>query len=304
MTIELSKMIKEKLTLAESLIKGLDTHLQRLLKGVQKQLEQTDFQSKTGVTPETIVQGVGQTVGELLNYLRYSNDRLAFADREHLRELKEDEAARLGRDTSFGETLEALNRLRDSIQGSHGMQAVSSVGLEGTQPRHPGELLSRLEKAAGAMKSKSIILPPPTKPYMPAWTVPQIEQAITDLFNQFKASMDLVEREQLETQGTVTTKWKAMDIQSNAFRAVSLIAEGLSILAEEEALLERLYPRQSSPRSPKAQDDTIPSTDATATPSPGTDNTATPSPGADNTITPSPVGNSPNNTNNTPPAQS
>lgn len=194
---------------------------------------------------------------QLGRYLQMRLEALVAADEAHVQELDDDQDPRLRRDEAAELLYQKLIEMRETVNAVFGPERAGKlIGIEGDTPRDPLRLHRHATRILDRLRAPGAGLPPQRLRgvQLDPVTLAEELQPATDLLAEAIADVD---REQRETETTLTLKTEATEAFDRAVRGVGRILKGCDELADFPEFADKIRLRRTNQgsRSESSEDD-------------------------------------------------
>jgi hypothetical protein len=218
-----SKMVTDRQKLNETMAAWCETHGVVVAEGVRQALGKK-------ADPTAVIKGVGAHLAQLMV-------NAVVTDEAHTGELSDDVAPRAERDEAAEAVGEALVELRQLVEASSGTRGLADMGLSESVPRDP------VARERVALRVVEVGSAPGFKLPLRKGVKVDVDVFIDGLrpkASRLTAALKLVKKEEAEGQATQAAKDAAIEAFDAAFVAATGLLYGLSVLAGQRALGDRL----------------------------------------------------------------
>ena len=195
--------------------------------------------------------------------LAATHAELAAADEAHERELGDDAAPRVDRDTTARALYAEVVELRGIIESAHGATALSALRVTGATPEDPATLAAWTSNLVKRLRDRSIELPAPKRRSVRIdreVEASSLEEKLTPLVT----ALGDVAREKREAETTQARKNAAMDAHDAVYSVTVALFDALLRMGGHGEQADKLRPVRS--RGARGASDTDGDTDATKAP--------------------------------------
>lgn len=205
----------------------------------------------------------------LVRTLEESNADLTQKEQEYASEQGEDPTARAAREEALSACQQTLGNINRRLASIGGAELAASFGLPSAMPQQPDRVAQMAANVVSLLDAHKDDLVDEFK----ETTSPQkLAKALAEKTEALQDALNLVNKEQRETQVALFERDKATEQWANVYQGISRVAEGLFILVGETELADRVrYSARRRAGKDASEDDTETSTDAdgtTSNPSP------------------------------------
>jgi hypothetical protein len=228
-----SKGVLDRQRVGKAIVAAADTHAQEVGERLNDDLSVILAEGETLTDFKTLQLHLGR-------YLKMRLDALVAADEAHVQELDDDQDPRLRRDEAAELLYQKLIEVRDTVNAVFGSERAGKlVGIEGDTPRDPLVLHRHATRILDRLRAPDAELPPQRLRGVQLDPVVLAEelQPATDLLAEALADVD---REQRETETTLTLKTEATEAFDRAVRGVGRILQGCDELADFPEFAEKI----------------------------------------------------------------
>lgn len=245
-----SKAVADRVAIARTVLSSLEDHAAE----TGKTLDEVLFPEGR---PETL--STEAFLRALRGLLANATESMSAADREHSRELADDDAPR-ARLEEHAEMLRALLiSLRATLSSTYGAVVAASYGLPTVIPAEPEALLVVGTAVAKLLRDRPLVEPPKIKSLAIAPLAVAEDLSLANA--ELKRALAEVDREKREAIVSQNAKTLAMGRWLSVYQGVAECAAGLYALSGHTGMADSIRPTARRLAGIPEEDDTAPSTE-------------------------------------------
>lgn len=191
--------------------------------------------------PAPVSLTIGEFVEAIVVRLEKDYEALEFHDREVASEVAQDRQKRTRRDDIASRLRKRLILLRTLIEGDFGTAAARHLGLSGTTPEVPDQLVAFTRNVLHQLDEGMADFEPLLPEITPQDIRPRVDAIAQDLA-ELTAAIEAVDRDVRETQDAQNFRNQALARWTQDYAPVAGIIENLYRLAQMPAHAERVRP--------------------------------------------------------------